>query len=86
MESLLKVRNINKEIKIKGKKKKLLDDVTFDIKAGEFVAIVGVSGAGKTTLLNVLSGYDNYSSGEIYLDNQDIAMFPKNKFYMTICH
>jgi len=73
MESLLKVRNINKEIKIKGKKKKLLDDVTFDIKAGEFVAIVGVSGAGKTTLLNVLSGYDNYSSGEIYLDNQDIA-------------
>ena len=78
MDSLLKIRNINKEIKIKKRSKKILDDVSFDIGKNKFVAIVGVSGAGKTTLLNVLSGYDKYTSGEIYLDNQSMS---KNKDY-----
>lgn len=74
MSYSLKVRNLKKIVKIKRKNKVLLDDVSFDIKAGEFVAIVGVSGAGKTTLLNVLSGYNKISSGNIYVNDDNITI------------
>ncbi len=78
MKYLLKVRNLQKQVKVKGCKKKLLDDLSFDIKEHEFVAIVGVSGAGKTTLLNALSGYDRKTTGSIYLNDYEVA---KNRKY-----
>lgn len=81
----LKLRNIKKLVKDKRNKKVLLDDVSFDIKAGEFVAIVGVSGAGKTTLLNVLSGYNKVSSGHIYVNDQDIT-FNRDNFQDRISY
>lgn len=68
----LQIRNINKRVKVKGKNKVLLDNVSFDIGASEFVAIVGVSGAGKTTLLNVLSGYNKFNDGHIFINDEDI--------------
>lgn len=70
----LKIRNFNKMVKVKGQNKVLLDNVSFDIEASEFVAIVGVSGAGKTTLLNVLSGYNKISSGNIYVNDDNITI------------
>lgn len=81
----LKLRNIKKLVKDKRNKKVLLDDVSFDIKAGEFVAIVGVSGAGKTTLLNVLSGYNKVSSGHIYVNDEDIT-FDRDNFQDRISY
>lgn len=81
----LKLRNIRKLVKDKRNKKVLLDDVSFDIKAGEFVAIVGVSGAGKTTLLNVLSGYNKVSSGHIYVNDEDIT-FNRDSFQDRISY
>ena len=77
----LKVRNIVKDVKVKGKTKRLLDNVSFDISEHEFVALVGVSGAGKTTLLNVLSGYDSYSNGEVYIN--DLAISSNMDYYMN---
>lgn len=70
----LKIRNVNKMVKVRGKNKVLLDNVSFDIGASEFVAIVGVSGAGKTTLLNVLSGYNKINSGNIYVNDDNITV------------
>ncbi|MEG2118314.1 MAG: ABC transporter ATP-binding protein, partial [Clostridia bacterium] len=55
------------------------DNLTFNIKKGEFVVVVGPSGAGKTTLLNMLGGMDTCDSGEIWLDGQKISSYNQRK-------
>ncbi|MGC7559178.1 ABC transporter ATP-binding protein [Pasteurella sp. PK-2025] len=50
-----------------------LDDINLNIKAGEFVAIMGASGSGKTTLMNILTGLDTASEGKVILDGVDAA-------------
>lgn len=51
---------------------KALDDVSFSIEKGEFVAIIGTSGSGKSTLMHILGGVDRPDSGSVYMDGQDI--------------
>ncbi|MDX8361668.1 ABC transporter ATP-binding protein [Cytobacillus sp. IB215316] len=69
---ILKIDNLSKIYGKGDTAVKALDDVTFSIHKGEFVAIIGPSGSGKSTLLHMLGGVDRPSSGKVVVDNTDI--------------
>ena len=56
-----------------------LDDVTFDVEAGEFITVVGSSGSGKSTLIHILGGVDTPTSGTVYMNDQDVFAQSKEK-------
>ena len=70
---MLAVRNLTKEYRSGGGTLAVLRNVTFDLAAGETVAIVGPSGSGKTTLLGLLAGLDTPTNGAVLLDGLDLA-------------
>ncbi len=72
---ILRVENLTK-IYGKGEAKvTALDNVSFTVNKGEFVAIVGASGSGKSTLLHLIGGVDRPTSGTVYIDGKDIYKF-----------
>jgi len=79
MESILRIEKLEKYYGNKGNITKAIDNISFDIKEGEFVAIMGASGSGKTTLLNCISTIDRVTSGHIYLGDKDITKIKGNK-------
>ena len=69
---VLKVENLTKIYGKGNTKVTALDNVTFSVEKGEFVAIVGASGSGKSTLLHILGGVDRPTSGKVIVDKEDI--------------
>ena len=70
--SILKVEHLSK-IYGKGDNEVVaLNDVSFSVEEGEFVAIIGSSGSGKSTLLHILGGVDNPTAGKVYMNGQDV--------------
>lgn len=72
---ILKIENLKK---IYGKGENLVnavDDVSFSIERGEFVAVVGPSGSGKSTLLHLIGGVDRPNDGKIYIEGTDISNY-----------
>ncbi|MBQ3512141.1 MAG: ABC transporter ATP-binding protein [Bacilli bacterium] len=76
---ILKVENLTK-IYGKGTTKVVaLDNVSFSVEKGEFVAIVGASGSGKSTLLHLIGGVDRPTSGKVFIDGKDIYELDDDK-------
>ena len=72
---ILRVENLSK-IYGKGQTQvKAIDNVSFKVEKGEFVAIVGASGSGKSTLLHLIGGVDRPTSGKVFIDGKDIYKF-----------
>ena len=69
---ILKVKNLVKTYGKGETKINAVDDISFTINKGEFVAIVGASGSGKSTLLHLIGGVDRPTSGKVYIDGKDI--------------
>ena len=69
---ILKVEHLKKNYGKGNTLVKALDDVSFSVEKGEFVAVVGASGSGKSTLLHLLGGVDKPTSGKIIIDGEDI--------------
>lgn len=70
---ILKVKNLTKIYGKGDTMVKALDDISFSVLKGQFVAIVGPSGSGKSTLLHILGGVDTATSGSVFVDSTDIS-------------
>ena len=79
---ILKIENVIKEYANGDKKLYALNNVSFSVEQGEFVAIVGASGSGKSTLLHVIGGIDKPTKGNLFINGTDISNLKKDK--MTI--
>ena len=76
---ILRVENLTKIYGKDTTKVIALDNVSFSVEKGEFVAIVGASGSGKSTLLHLIGGVDRPTSGKVYIDGKDIFDFNDDK-------
>ena len=78
MESILQIANIQKYYGSRSSLTKAIDNISFEVDKGEFVAIMGASGSGKTTLLNCISTIDRVTSGHIFVGGEDITKLKGN--------
>ena len=78
MENILKIENIEKYYGSKSSLTKAIDNISFEVEKGEFVAIMGSSGSGKTTLLNYISTIDKVTAGHIFVGETDITKLKGN--------
>lgn len=81
----MEILKVNELTKVYGKGEnevRALDGVSFSVEKGEFIAIVGPSGSGKSTLLHILGGVDRPTSGQVYMNGQEI--YKKNEEQLAI--
>lgn len=79
MDNLIELSHISKSFKLGDSELKVLDGISFTIKKGEFVAIVGPSGSGKSTMLYLLGCLDRPTEGKILFDNEDLALVSEER-------
>ena len=79
---ILRVEHLSKIYEQGENEVRALDDVSFSVEKGQFVAIIGPSGSGKSTLLHILGGVDRPTSGIVYLEGQDV--FAQNEDQLAI--
>lgn len=69
---ILRIEHLSKVYGQGENRVRAVDDVSFSVEKGEFLAIIGPSGSGKSTLLHILGGVDRPTSGKVYVDGQDV--------------
>ena len=78
MEEVLRINKVEKYYGSRSSLTKALNNISFEVVKGEFVAIMGASGSGKTTLLNCISTIDRVSSGHIFVAGEDVTKLKGN--------
>ena len=76
---ILKVENLVKTYGSEENIVRAVDDVSFEVERGEFVAIVGASGSGKSTLMHIIGGVDRPTSGSVFIDGNEINKMNNDK-------
>lgn len=76
---ILRVENLSKVYGTGEAQVRAVDNISFSVQRGEFIAIIGASGSGKSTLLHMLGGVDRPSGGKVYLDGTDIYSMDESK-------
>ncbi len=76
---MIAIRNLSMRLSSGGRAVSILDDITLDVPAKQFLAIVGPSGSGKSTLLGLIAGMDAPTSGTIALDGREITSLPEDE-------
>ncbi len=79
MNDIIRVENLSRVFDVGSEKVHALRGISFTIKEGEFVSIMGTSGSGKSTLLNILGCLDRPSGGEYYIDNIAVSQRTKDE-------
>lgn len=82
MEPILEVKNVSKKYQAKQGEVLAIENINFKVKKGEFISIIGPSGCGKSTLLSIISGLEEKTSGEIFLDGEKIEGLSDKIGYM----
>jgi len=77
--SIIRINDLKRNFIVGSETVRALRGVSFDIKEGEFVAIMGTSGSGKSTMLNILGCLDKPTSGEYYIDDIEVSRFSNDK-------
>ena len=72
-DAIVKVRSVSRSLPLGGEQVHILDDISFAIPRGAWIAVTGPSGSGKSTLLGILAGLDTPSGGEVVIDGVDIT-------------
>ena len=78
MKKILEVKNVCKTYQAQNGEIEALKDINFDVEDGEYISIIGPSGCGKSTLLSIISGLEEKTSGEVYIDGKIGYMLPKD--------
>lgn len=79
MKKIIEIENINKYFGEGENRVHVLKDISFEIKKGEFIAIIGQSGSGKSTLMNILGCLDRVTDGSYKIDGREISRFSKDE-------
>ena len=82
MEQILELKNISKKYQAKQGEVLALKNINLKVKKGEFISIIGPSGCGKSTLLSIISGLEEKSTGEIYLEGKKVEKLSDQIGYM----
>src|SRR4026209_2058154 len=77
--SVISIRNLIKTYALGGTEVKALAGVSFDVNAGEFLAVTGPSGSGKSTLMHILGCLDRPTSGAYVLDGRDVSRMSRDE-------
>lgn len=82
MEDILKVKEVTKKYQAKNGELEAIKNVSFSVKKGEFISIIGPSGCGKSTLLSIIAGLEKKTSGNVWVEGEEIEGISEKIGYM----